>query len=53
MWNERSAKVLQLGFLLALGLIASKDVERTMQQKPMTPEQVAQLKAMASERNNR
>ena len=52
MWNERSAKVLQLGFLLALGLIASKDVERTMQQKPM-PEQMAQLKAMASERNNR
>lgn len=51
--TERGAKVMQLGALLAAGWLASYDVDRTMRQKPMTPEQTAAVQALVSERQPR
>jgi len=54
MWNtERGAKMLQLGLLIAAGLVASRDIDRTMQQQPVTQEQQQQLQAWLRERKER
>ena len=51
MWNtERGAKVIQALGLIALGYVASKDVDRTMRQQPMTREQQEQVQAWAQRR---
>ena len=53
MWHtEHGHKLMQLGFLLALGFVFSYDVDRTMKQKPMTPEQTQQLQAWLKERGS-
>ncbi|KAL3906246.1 MAG: hypothetical protein SGPRY_010621 [Prymnesium sp.] len=52
-WNERSAPALQAVGLLAVFLFLSKDVERTLNQKPMSPEQMRQLTAAIEEREKR
>ena len=53
MWHtEHGHKLMQLGFLLALGFVFSYDVDRTMKQKPMTPEQTQQLQAWVKERGS-
>ena len=47
---ELYSKLAQLGALVAAGLVASRDVERTMNQKPMTPEQQQMLQTWWAER---
>ena len=44
-WKEGLAKAVQLGLLLSLGWVASYDVARTMQQKPISQENVDALQA--------
>ena len=54
MWNtERGAKVIQVAVLLALGVIASRDVERTMRQAPVSREQTESLQAFLEEHRER
>ena len=54
MWHtERGAKILQMGVLLALGYVMSYDVERTMAQQPVSPQQTQQLQAWIDERRER
>ena len=53
MWQtERGQKLIQLAFLFALGYVASFDVGRTMQQKPMTAEQSAAIGAMLNQQKS-
>ena len=53
MWStEKGAKTLQVVLLLGLGLIASRDVDRTMRQTPMTPEQQQVLVDFASKKRD-
>ena len=50
MWHtERAAKCLQLSMLLAAGYLASRDVDRTMRQRPMTAEQTHELQALVAQ----
>ena len=51
--TELAAKLVQIGVLVAAGLVASRDVERTMHQKPMTHEQQQMLQMWLSERRER
>jgi hypothetical protein len=54
MWHTvRGAKAVQIGVLLALGVVASRDVERTMRQPPMTREQAEAMQALIRERSQR
>ena len=50
MRDERTAKLLQLAGLLCVGYIASFDVQRTMQQKPISQQQQQQLQQMLEDR---
>ena len=42
-WNRWTANVAQAAFLLGAFLVASRDVERTMHQEPVRPEQTRRL----------
>jgi len=54
MWRtERGAKAVQVGVLLAAGWLASYDVDRTMRQQPMTPNQAAEVQQMIEQRQRR
>ena len=44
-WNPRTATALQAIGLVTVFLFLSKDVERTMQQRPVAPEQTRDLAA--------
>ena len=49
---SRLTHSLQAAGLLAVFLIASRDVDRTMSQKPMTPEQVQSFESFLAQRRN-
>ena len=44
-WNARSAPILQGIALVTVFLLASKDIDRTMHQRPVTQEQTQALAA--------
>ena len=39
MWNRQTANLAQGAALIVVFLIASRDVDRTMRQQPVTPQQ--------------
>lgn len=51
-WHQRTAHAIQAIGLTAVFIFLSKDVERTMNQKPLTPSQSAALVAFVDERKS-
>ena len=43
MWNRHTANAAQAAFLVIAFVVASRDVERTMHQEPVHPEQTRRL----------
>ena len=53
MWSQRNAWAIQAAGLTAVFVFLSKDVERTMHQKPMTREQTESLTAYVEARKEK